>query len=79
MTLSPAYCEDYKSKVDVLQAINNFKDFILTDLGQFSRWNGKPMNLEDMGKGEVYTVRYRDNTRVMIIRINKDGYAEERR
>ena len=75
MTLQPAYGNDYKSQVEVLHAINNFKDFILTDLGQFRLWNGKPMNLDDMAIGSVYKVRYKDNTRAMMVRISKNGNA----
>ena len=75
MTLQPAYGNDYKSKVDVIEAINNYKDFILTDLGQYARWNGKPLNIEDMATGSVYKVRYKDLTRSMFVRINKDRKA----
>lgn len=73
MILQPAYGNDYKSQSDVLQGINNFKDFIINDIT--SRWDRKPINIEDMAIGWIYEVRYKANTRAMFVRITKDRKA----
>ena len=62
-TLTPAYGRDYKSKKEVIAALESNKDFIYNDIT--SPWSGKPYSLSDLPRGS-YTVRYKSNRQVMV-------------
>jgi len=56
MTLTPAYGRDYKSKAEVLADFDANKDFIISD--PTSRWDGKPVNKEQMKRGDIVSFRF---------------------
>ena len=74
MTLTPAYGRDYTSKKSVLADFLAGKDFILNDVG--SRWDGEPINkeqIEEEGKTTV-RVRYKRLTRVGVLEKKGDTW-----
>lgn len=74
MTISGAYGADYKSKKEIVDALNAGKDFEVRDL--FSG-GGRYANLQDLvaaGKTSV-TVRYKADRSVTVVQI-KDGKAK---
>jgi len=54
--LLPAYSRDYKGKKAILADLADGKDFVIYDY--FSRWNGKPMSIQDMTHGDTIVARY---------------------
>lgn len=62
LTLKPAYGRDYKSKKSVLLDFNANKDFIICDLS--NRYDGKPINKQDMELGFRMQFRYNKNRNV---------------
>jgi hypothetical protein len=70
MTLVPAYGRDYKTLKEVLQDWNSGKDFVIQDF--FSRWDGKPVNRQDVEREGAETsvmVRYRNQTQIAMIKL----------
>jgi hypothetical protein len=65
MTLTPAYGRDYKSKKEVIEALNQKLDFYAIDVA--CGRNGY-INLPQMPDGE-YSVRYKKLTQVCIIKV----------
>jgi hypothetical protein len=57
LTLVPAYDRDYKSKAAVLADFEIGKDFIVAD--HFNRWNGKPVNKENLLADGIHAVNIR--------------------
>lgn len=68
MTLTPAYNRDYKSKDAVLADFDANKDFIIND--PTSRWDGKPVNKEQLKPGDVVTFRYAKRKKVFEHRVS---------
>lgn len=63
-TLTPAYGRDYKSRKEVVAALNEGKDFFM---------NGGYCNVKDLPDGFI-NVRYKKLTQVAVITI-KEGVA----
>ena len=59
MTLTPANGRDYKSAKAAIADFNEGKDFILNDIT--SRWDGKPVNKEDIMRINERSVQIRYN------------------
>ena len=68
-TLTPAYGRDYKSKAEVLLAIDKH-DFILNDM--FSRWDGKLINRSQLIEAgyKAVNVRYAKLRKVCKVEFN---------
>jgi len=68
-TILPAYGRDYKSKAAAIADFNAGKDFIIADFS--SRWDGKPVNKEDlMGTGQrSVNIRFNNKRNVAVVPI----------
>lgn len=73
LTLTPYLGRDYKSKAEVLDALENGHDFTVADMS--SRWNGKPVNTLNLEQAGVTHARVRYNRlrKVCIIDITTLG------
>jgi len=61
-TLTPAYGRDYKSKAAVEADFRANKDFIVAI-------SGKPINIEQLSKGERVSIRYDRLRKVVILTV----------
>ena len=66
-TLTPAYGRDYKSKEEVLKDFDANKDFVIND--PVSKWDGKPVNKEQLKSGDAVTFRFAKLKRVFTHRV----------
>lgn len=69
ITVTPAYGRDYTSAAKAKADWEAGKDFILQDVS--SRWDKKPINLEDArtaGFQEV-NIRFARNAKVVVVRL----------
>ena len=68
-TVTPAFGRDYTSAKAAKADWEAGKDFILRDMS--SRWDGKPINLED-AKGAGYTevnIRFANNAKLVVVKL----------
>ena len=65
-TLTPAYGRDFKSKVEVLAALNEGKDFLAQGIGG-SGYIALPEILEQ--RWATVTVRYKKLAQVVVVKI----------
>lgn len=71
----PAYGRDYKNIRSIKLDLLNGRDFVVAD--NTSRWDGKPINLEQFESGDIIFVRYNKQTKVArIVKDEKLSYEE---
>ena len=68
-TLVPAYGRDYKSAKAVKADFAAGKDFLICNL--FSRYDGKPCNLQDLRQAgfDSVQIRFSGNRKVAVVEI----------
>jgi hypothetical protein len=71
MTLQPAYGRDYKHGAQVRADWDAGKDFIIADV--FDPYSGKPINKEQVKPGQVVTIRFGGNRKVLVIKNSLPG------
>ena len=67
LTLLPAYGRDYTSRAKVLADWNAEKDFIIADIS--SRYDGKPVNKQQLAKGTRVQFRYARNLKTFVLSV----------
>lgn len=69
--LTPAYGRDYETPTEVRKDFEDNKDFVIADVSD--RYDGKPVNREQMAVGDAAFIRYGNLRKVLALVVREKG------